>query len=103
MPEQMSIWHGQSTLNNFGKFTAQMLGGALFATGSLGWLARNTGSSEARKAILQFLLILDILYSLINAMSLIQNNGGTPFQYLELVVTIAFAAGAIYFLKRNNN
>lgn len=100
MPEQMGIWHGQHTLDKFGKFTAQMLGGALFATGALGWLARATNPSAARKAILQFLLISDFFYSTVNAIGLIQNNGGTPFQWLELGVTTAFAVGAIYFLRK---
>lgn len=101
MPQQMGIWHGQNTLANFGKFTTQMLGGALFATGSLGWLVREAGPSIARKAVLLFLLISDLFYSIINTISLIQ-DGGTPFQWLELGVTTAFAFGAIYFLRKEN-
>jgi len=100
MPGQMSLWHGQNTLDNFGKFTAQMLGGALFATGVLGWLARETNPSAARKAILQFLLLSDIFYTCVNGIHLIQQQGGTPFQWLELVVTALFAIGAVYFLRQ---
>lgn len=103
MPEQIGIWHGQTSLNNFGKFTAQMLGGALFATGSLGWLVRASGPSLARKAVLQFLLISDFFYSMINVVGLIQDGTGTPFQWLELALTTAFAIGAIYFLRKENN
>ncbi len=102
MPEQMGIWHGQNTLDNFGKFTAQMLGGALFATGTLGWLARTSGPSEARKAILQFLLVSDLLYTIVNAIHLIQKNGGEPFQWIELVITTLFALGAIHFLRKES-
>lgn len=100
MPEQMAIWHGQNTLDNFGKFTAQMLGGALFATGTIGWMAKDSNPSEARTAILKFLLFSDICYTLVNGFHLIQNSGGEPFQYLELIVTSFFAIGAVYFLKR---
>lgn len=102
MPEQMGIWHGQASLNPFGKFTTQMLGGALFATGTLGWFVRDASPSTARKAVLQFLLISDFFYSSINVSGLIQNGGGTPFQWLELGVTTAFAFGAIYFLQKEN-
>lgn len=100
MPEQMAIWHGQNGLDKFGKFSAQMLGGGLFATGTIGWFAKDTNPSEARTAILKFLLVSDIFYSLVNAVHLIQNRGGEPFQYLELVVTTVFAIGAIYFLSK---
>ena len=100
MPEQMAIWHGQNSLDNFGKFSAQMLGGALFATGTIGWMAKDTNPSEARTAILKFLLVSDVFYTLVNGIHLIQNRGGEPFQYLELAVTAAFAIGAIYFLRK---
>lgn len=100
MPEQIAIWHGQNSLDNFGKFTTQMLGGALFATGTIGWMAKDTKPSEAKTAILKFLLVSDIFYTLVNGIHLIQNSRGEPFQWLELSVTAAFAIGAIYFLRK---
>jgi len=96
LPGQVAKLHNVLVLEDFTIMVMRLYGGALVATGLMGWFTRDAGPGIARKAILLFLLVFDIFNSLIN-LQFIVDNGGNFMNWIELVVTILFGIGACYF------
>ena len=85
------------TLSAGGMFTARIYGAALFGNLLLTWFARNTGDSDARRAIILDLLIYDaigFIVALITRLTDVLN----PLGWLVVAIYLFFTLGFGYFL-----
>jgi hypothetical protein len=85
------------TLGAGGMFTARIYGAALFGNLLLTWFARNTGDSDARRAIILDLLIYDaigFIVALITRLTDVLN----PLGWLVVAIYLFFTLGFGYFL-----
>lgn len=77
----------------------QGLGGVFISAGVMAWLARNASASHGRRAILAFIALGNLIFLIRGIMAMAGGNV-TNMSYVDLIVQLVFAAGAIYFLSK---
>ena len=65
----------------------------------MAWLARNASASHGRRAILAFIALGNLIFLIRGIMAMAGGNV-TNMSYVDLIVQLVFAAGAIYFLSK---
>ena len=86
-----------ATLSDGGMFTAREYGAALFGNLFLSWFAKNSGESDARKAIIIALFVYDLIGFVATTITVI---GGVlnPLGWFIVFVYLFFTVGFGYFL-----
>jgi len=104
MPEQTIGLYGPEAVGGQFKYVAQLFGSALLAFSFISWLARNSGDSNARSAIILGFFIGDLIGFVI---ALINQFGGAVnalnWSTVAIYLLLSLGFGYFRFLKSGDS
>ncbi len=89
-------------LHEVGIYTARFVGATYLGFATVAWLAKDTGPSQARRAIIVGFLVMNVVSFVISLSGVLFGPANWPSTTIVLL-TLLFAAGFAYFLLKESH